>query len=54
VIAFARDREVEPISEVLAVGFGAGYVKAPLDPRELSELTADVADMRQRDPETEG
>jgi CheY-like chemotaxis protein len=48
IIAIARGPDLTPMDEVLEAGF-AGYVKTPLDPRQLCELIADVADVHPRD-----
>lgn len=48
VIALARGRDGTPMNEVLEAGF-AGYVKMPLDPRQLCDLIGDVADAHRRD-----
>lgn len=46
-IAIVRGQD-PPMNEVLEAGF-AGYVKTPLDPRQLCELIAEVADTRPDD-----
>jgi CheY-like chemotaxis protein len=48
IIAIARAQDPQPIREVLEAGF-AGYVKAPLDPRQFCELISEVADAHPRD-----
>ena len=48
IVALARDRDVTPMNEVLEAGF-AGYIKTPVDPEQLCELLAEVADARRRD-----
>lgn len=50
IVAIARGRDPAPMNEVLGAGF-AGYIKTPVDPRQLWELIADVADAR---PQNDG
>jgi CheY-like chemotaxis protein len=50
IVAIARGRAPAPMNEVLGAGF-AGYIKTPVDPRQLWELIADVADAR---PQNDG
>jgi CheY-like chemotaxis protein len=50
IVAIARGRDLTPMNEVLGAGF-AGYVKTPVQPQQLCELIADVADA---DPRNEG
>jgi CheY-like chemotaxis protein len=47
IIAIARGGDLTPMNEVLEAGF-AGYIKVPVNPGQLCELIADVADTHPR------
>jgi CheY-like chemotaxis protein len=48
IIAIARGYDNHPVNELLEAGF-AGFIKTPLEPLQLCELIAEVADAHPRE-----